>query len=56
MKLGQLKPTLHKLQFDTKHDYISSNGLKIRSVGQLKRTLHKLRFDTKHDYLSSNGL
>jgi hypothetical protein len=24
---GQLKSTLHKIRFDTKHDYLSSNGL-----------------------------
>ena len=31
--MGQLEPILHKLKFDTKHDYFSSNGLKSRSVG-----------------------
>jgi hypothetical protein len=42
---------------DTKHDYLSSNGIKlVLKVGQHKSKLHNLWFDTEHDYLSSNGL
>jgi hypothetical protein len=55
-----LKPTCHKLQFDAKHDYLSSNGLYVGQyvikVGKLKHKLHKLQFDTKHDWSLSRSV